>query len=123
MTNISTNSYGPGAVEIVELTAEKFDSNRKVDIRSIVASIQITASISTATMFAKMMLGDGIDFLNNPLFAFTGEEFINVSFRRSNTNQRFNYKFVVATLDSEIKSGAGDSSVFVLYFIICRYVY
>lgn len=114
MTNISTNSYGPGAVEIVELTAEKFDSNRKVDIRSIVASIQITASISTATMFAKMMLGDGIDFLNNPLFAFTGEEFINVSFRRSNTNQRFNYKFVVATLDSEIKSGAGDSSVFVL---------
>lgn len=114
MVNISTDSKTPGTIEVVELSAQKLDSSAPVDIRSIVASIEFTVSLSSPTIFAKMMLIDNVDFLNNSIFTFTGEEFINLSVRRYGTDYKFSYKFVVSTLNAELKSISGDSSVYTL---------
>lgn len=111
MNNTSVDTKTPGSVELLELSAQKFDGGSPVDIRSIVASIDITVSIANPTIFARMLLIDNIDLLNNEIFSFTGEEFINLSVRRTGTEHSFNYKFVVSTMNVEIKSSTSDSSV------------
>lgn len=110
-----TNDIGaPGLVDIIELTAEKFDGGRKVDIKSIFSTIDISLSLNTPTIYAKLSLVDYSNFLNNENFTFVGEEFVNISFRRRNTETTFTYKFVVSTMDIEIKSDTADSSMYVL---------
>lgn len=110
-SSVSVDSKTPGNIEIQELSAQKFDGGTPVDIRSIVASIDITASIVNPTIFARILLIDNLDILNNEVFSFTGEEFINISLRRNNTEFRFTYKFVVSSMSVEIKSASADSSV------------
>lgn len=111
MSNISVDTKSPGSVELLELSAQKFDGGSPVDIRSIVASIDFTVSIANPTMFAKMLLIDNIDLLNNEIFSFTGEEFINLSVRRTGTEFSFSYKFVVSSMNVELKSPTSDSSL------------
>lgn len=111
MSNISTNIKSPGSVDILELSAQKFDGGNPVDIRSIVASIDFTVSLNNPTIFARILLIDNIDLLNNEIFSFTGEEFINLSVRRSGTEFSFSYKFIVSSMSVEIKSTTSDSSV------------
>lgn len=109
--SISVDSKSPGDIEVVELTAQKFDGGTPVDIRGLVASISITASLNNPTIFAQILLIDNIDLLNNEVFSFTGEEFINISLRRTNTEFSFSYKFVVSSMSVEVKSISADSSV------------
>jgi len=110
-----TNDIGaPGLVDIIELTAEKFDGGRKVDIRPLFSSIDISLSLSTPTIFAKLGLVDYSNFLNNENFTFVGEEFITIAFKRRNIEKTFRYKFVVSTMDMEVKTPSADSALFVL---------
>lgn len=111
MSNTISDSKTPGNIEIVELTAQKFDGSTPIDIRGIVSSISFTVSLVHPTIFGRLLLIDNFDFLNNKIFTFTGEEFINVTVKRTNTDFKFSYKFVVGKIDSEIKSNSGDSSI------------
>lgn len=104
----------PGVIEVIELVAEKFDGGRKVDIKSIFASIEISTSLSTPTIYGVISLIDNSNLLNNETFTFNGEEFITIAFKRQNTDKTFRYKFVVSTMNMEIKTLSADSSMFVL---------
>jgi hypothetical protein len=114
MSNLSTDSVSPGNVELIEIAAEKFDSGRRIDLRAIVGSMRITLGINSHTIFANLMLVDNINLLNNDTFAFTGEEFIHITFRSRGTDNIFSYKFIVSKMDIELKSPSGDSSTFIL---------
>lgn len=104
----------PGVIEVIELIAEKFDGGRKIDIKSIFSSIEISASLSTPTIYAVISLIDTTNLLNSEFFSFNGEEFITISFKRQNTDKTFRYKFVVSTMNMEVKTLSADSSMFVM---------
>jgi hypothetical protein len=110
-SNITADSRRPGDVEIIELSAEKFDGRKKYDIRSIVGGINISMGLNIPNIYANMILVDGIDMFNNDVFTFTGEEFVNLTIRRTGTDFSFSYRFIVGKLGTEYKSPNGDSAV------------
>lgn len=98
----------------VRVIATKFDSNKTLEITSIVGSISITNALNHQTYSGSITIVDNTNLLNNDNFSFVGEEFIDITIKKPNTDDEFRYKFVAATVVNETKSETADSAVFIV---------
>jgi hypothetical protein len=114
-TNITLNN--PKAVIVEKVELEKFDGSKKLEIKLLTASLMISSSIHFPTIFGRVIIGDSNNLLDNEAFAFTGEEFVNVTIKQppqSNTvpQSDFSYKFVVNKVDTELQSEDTSGTVY-----------
>lgn len=95
-----------------KVIATKFDNKKSLDISSIVAGINITSALNHQTISGNMSIVDNLNLLNNEQFSFVGEEFIDITIRKPQSEDEVRYKFIAASLDQELKSSTSDGALF-----------
>jgi hypothetical protein len=116
------NLDNPRRIILDKIEAEKFDGSKKLDIRPLMISGALSASLFHPTIFSRIMIGDTHNLLDGRDFAFTGEEFITLSLKQqatSNTNPEstFSYKFIVNNVSVENLVEDSSGSAYVLELV------
>lgn len=90
--------------------AKIYNEFHSENILSILSSYQFTESIFSPTIYGSMIINDNRNILNSKFFNTSGENFVNIRVKNIE-NQIFEYTFILADVDFEIKGDIADSAI------------
>jgi hypothetical protein len=92
------------------------ESTQELDLRKYITSFQFTTTLTSPTIYGNIVINDYDGLMNNEKLVITGEEFIEIELENVE-DTKFSYKFVVASVDLEIKDESGDSAILIISLI------
>ena len=92
------------------------NDNYKEDILPFINAYEFTQSLFSPTIYGSLTINDSNDLLGNKFFNTNGENFVTISIRNVE-DIVFEYKFILADIDLEIKGEIADSAIVVVSLI------